>query len=87
MWADFYLEGYGWIPADVTQGVVNPDLKGKYFGWQPRSNNGIIMHKEVSLPIDVEGQIMTIGGLQSFAYWYWGTGSGTLEYDYTLSSS
>ena len=49
MWAEFYLENYGWIPVDVTYKNLNPtgDFFGKYDG------NGIVVTREVELLMDI----------------------------------
>ncbi len=31
-WAEFYIDGYGWIPVDISEAVKNPDKKEFLFG-------------------------------------------------------
>ena len=72
VWADFYLENYGWIPVDVTYKEANPngDFFGKYDG------NGIVVTKEVWLLLQKEaGSSYNAPLLQNFNWWYW-HGSG-----------
>jgi hypothetical protein len=41
VWADFYLQKYGWIPVDVTAKVQYPNMDMDFFGWYP--GDGVIM--------------------------------------------
>ena len=43
VWADFYLERYGWIPVDVNARLVDP--RGNYFGYC--RGDGIIMSEDI----------------------------------------
>jgi hypothetical protein len=36
-WAEFYLEGLGWVPADPTLNIYNPDLR--YFASLPQADH------------------------------------------------
>ncbi len=72
VWSDFLLEKYGWIPVDVTEKLNNP--KGDYFGYC--AGDGIVMSKDLYFPIDLEeNKIEYWSMMQTFLYWYWGTGS------------
>jgi len=31
-WAQFYLQGYGWVPLDASEGGKNPDRRSYFFG-------------------------------------------------------
>ena len=31
-WAEFYLNGYGWIPVDASEACKNPDKREYFFG-------------------------------------------------------
>ena len=31
-WADYYIEGEGWFPVDISEADKNPDKKDYYFG-------------------------------------------------------
>jgi hypothetical protein len=81
VWADFYMEGYRWIPLDVSaEKLWGTD----FFGIQPINNNGIIMTKEVNMPLNNGESIQYITGLQTFCFWYWGYGTGSLSYLYDV---
>ena len=87
VWADFYLEGYGWIPVDASAAVVDSDsdgsLDGDYFGDISLANNGIVMSKEVAVPLLADDtHEVIIGGLQSFAWWYWGAGTAAASFTF-----
>jgi hypothetical protein len=76
-WADFYLEGYGWIPADVTFAQSDADgdntIDGDYFGDVSIVNNGIIMTKEVYITVHRGDTEVPINLLQTYGWWYWAT--------------
>lgn len=83
VWADFYLQNYGWIPVDVT--YKNSDPQGDYFGKVGIKRTGIILTKNVNLPLDAGDTIKNLRLLQSFAYWYWYNGkSGQIERTFTF---
>ena len=74
VWADFYLEGYGWIPLDAQMKNANP--RGDYFG----QYNGecVVMAKD--LIYDYNLTDININFLQNYAYWYWYSGDVTRFY-------
>jgi hypothetical protein len=68
VWADFYLEKYGWVPVDVTYKNSNP--KGDFFG--KYDGSGIVMTKNVWLPVDKgNGETYYADILQSYTLWMW----------------
>lgn len=68
VWADFYLEKYGWIPVDVNMKLDYPD--GNYFGYC--KGDGIIMSEDILYDIEFEsGSKYEVVLLQTFYYWYW----------------
>ena len=74
IWAEFYLEQYGWIPVDVTYKNSNPagDFFGHYYG------NAIVVSKGLFLTLEkIPGLSYQAVFLQTYEYWYWYTNSGT----------
>jgi len=31
-WAEFYIEGRGWVPVDISEAIKNPEKKDYFFG-------------------------------------------------------
>lgn len=87
VWADFLLAGHGWVPVDVT--FAHDDPAGDYFGKVALATNGIIMDKQVWLPLDLGGSTTEIALLQSYAWWFWTSSAGaavTTSYDLTATA-
>ncbi|MEW5814423.1 MAG: transglutaminase domain-containing protein [Spirochaetota bacterium] len=85
VWAEFYLERYGWVPVDVTYKLQNP--AGDYFGIVAGNNTGIIVNKDINLTVQPQEQGYTLPLLQTFAYWYWySAGKGDIETKYEVRS-
>lgn len=73
VWADFYLENYGWIPVDVTYKLYTPD--GNYFG--KYDGNGIVVSKEVWLYLERDEHFSLYAPLlQTYYWWYWWGAAG-----------
>lgn len=72
VWADFYLEKYGWIPVDVTN--RNSDLRGDYFGKKSGAGQPVIVCIGVDLTVNSlkDGRIQPqkTALMQNFTYWY-----------------
>jgi hypothetical protein len=86
VWADFLLQNYGWIPVDVTYKNANPN--GEFFGRNELRSNGIIMNSRVSMELPLNGgETRSADLLQSFCWWYHGTGSGGMTARYTFVTS
>lgn len=71
VWSEFYLEGYGWVPVDVTMPVQG--FKGDYFG--NYTDNCIVVQTDVNHTylLDAESeQTFTYPLLQSYIWWWWG---------------
>ena len=85
VWADFYLENYGWIPVDVTYKQSNSS--GNYFG--KYDGNGIVFNKEVWLYLEREnGSNYFAALLQNFHYWYWnGSSCNSLNVEHVVNST
>jgi len=84
VWADFLLQGYGWVPVDVTYQQANPG--GDFFGRVALASNGIIENKEVALQLDNGDGTLELALLQTYGWWYWVSTSAsavTSAYDIT----
>jgi transglutaminase-like putative cysteine protease len=73
VWAEFYLQGIGWLPVDPNMGQVEYYRRGDYFG--NMDNQRIILNKGYNVPLDPP---MANGFLAPFLQvpWLWYTGSG-----------
>ena len=72
VWAEFYLENYGWIPVDVTYKQSDPN--GDYFGIY--DGNGIVVSKGVYLTLEkTPGNSYQCAILQKYEWWYWHSNS------------
>ncbi|TSA46573.1 MAG: transglutaminase domain-containing protein, partial [Deltaproteobacteria bacterium] len=66
VWADFYVEGTGWIPVDVT-----------YRSFASYDGNGVVLTKGVWLLLEKEpGNTYRTALFQGCEWWWWGSGSG-----------
>ncbi len=77
-WAEFYLEKYGWIPADPSVFYAN----ASYIGQQ--SNRHVFFNHSNSNRFYVDSNLVTTGMLQRF--WYYlryfdNSVKGTIQYD------
>lgn len=83
VWADFYLEKYGWIPVDVNMKLDYPD--GNYFGYC--KGDGIIMSEDILYDIEFEsGSKYEVVLLQTFYYWYWLNSGNSLFANHEVTS-
>ncbi len=85
VWADFFLEGYGWVPVDVTK--KNADRSGDYFGNVTTNADHIILNRTLSIALDLNGETKTVDLLQGHFWWYWGSGDGKMEAAYRVTAS
>lgn len=72
VWAEFKMEGYGWIPVDVTYHQSNPD--GDYFGHY--DYNATIVGFDIGHTYSRWGADDTYKSaiLQNYHWWWWGYG-------------
>ncbi len=84
VWADSYLQDYGWIPVDVSK--RNANKYGDFFGKIDSRDAGIIVSKGVNLNVEKQsGEKYRTNLLQNFDYWYWyssGTGDVLVDFRY-----
>lgn len=85
VWADFYLEKYGWIPVDVNMKLDYPE--GNYFGYC--KGDGIVMSIGINNEIEFEpNKKYTAVLLQTYFWWYWYNGTGDrMESRHAVKSS
>ena len=74
-WAEFYLEGVGWIPVDPTIGQQSASDKEYYFG--NMDNQRVILEKGFNIPMNPPTDDNDIAPLMQGPYWwFWGDGDG-----------
>lgn len=76
VWAEFYIEPFGWVPVDPTTGQLNPESRDYYFG--NLDNKRVILNKgfNIRLVPAAPGDYIT-PFLQVPMYWFWGKGDQT----------
>ena len=76
IWAEFYLENYGWIPVDVNAKQFNPN--GDYFGIY--DGNGIVVSRGICFTLEkYPGNTYECVLFQSYEWWYWYTNSNLCQ--------
>lgn len=72
VWAEFYLEGVGWVPADLSiADLGGPKEREYYFG--NLDNKRVILHKGFNLPLEEAPGGYVTPLLQLPAFWFWGS--------------
>ncbi len=66
IWSDFYLEGYGWIPVDVSQ-RTQAKRKGDWFG-QVFPSTGLIVNHGANMTVFFDGNRKKVQTLQNYFY-------------------
>ena len=75
VWAEFYIEGIGWIPVDPTIGQQSASNKDYYFG--NMDNQRVILEKGFNIPMDPPAPDNYLVPLMQGPYWwFWGYGDG-----------
>ena len=75
-WAEFYMQGEGWVPVDPTMGQRLPSERDFYFG--NMDNERVILNKGYNIalePAAPDGFVAQF--LQVPLWWYWGSGDTT----------
>jgi transglutaminase-like putative cysteine protease len=71
VWAEFYLEGVGWIPVDPTIGQQSSGNREYYFG--NMDNQRVILEKGFNIPMAPPTDDHDIAPLMQGPYWwFWG---------------
>ena len=74
VWAEFYLEGIGWIPEDATIGQQSEENRLYYFG--NMDNRRVILSKGFNTLLEPEtSDHFAAPILQMPLWWFWGSGS------------
>jgi hypothetical protein len=82
VWAEFYLEGIGWVPVDPTIGQQSDAKEAYYFG--SMDNQRVILEKGFNIPLDPPAPDGYLAPLMQGPYWwYWGSGGGSMALDVT----
>jgi len=72
VWAEFYLQGIGWVPADAQFGDMGGTADFWYLGNNP--NTRVIMSKNFNIPLLPSTRTADL--FQTYSWWYWGSGTG-----------
>jgi len=85
VWADFYMENYGWIPVDVTYKNSNPG--GNYFGFYDGRHT--VASRGVWFLMDRgDGLTFQTAFLQMhWWWWWWGSSAGEISARHTITSA
>jgi len=77
VWADFYMQKYGWIPVDVTYRLGDKSKTQDFFGRVSVGSNGIILSRDVDLSVmNHQNVLQKVVHMQTFAFWWAPDGSG-----------
>lgn len=84
VWADFYLENYGWIPVDVNMKLDYPE--GNFFGYC--RGDGIVMSEDICSEVEFySGEPYNAVLLQNYLFWYWCSSGNRVETSHRVSST
>jgi hypothetical protein len=73
VWAEFLIEGFGWVPVDVTAKIGN--INGNYFGMYSYTDRYVIVNNDPNIVVERQpADRYTVPLLQNFLWWVWGTG-------------
>lgn len=68
IYAEFYLENYGWIPVDVTHRIDHPDVD--YFGRVYGPKAVIILSRDLNLTVKSYNGMNTVKGMQRSRFFW-----------------
>jgi transglutaminase-like putative cysteine protease len=73
VWAEFFLEPFGWVPVDPTLGQSDRSKREYYFG--NMDNERVILNKGYNLNLDPSAPGNFVAPfLQVPLWWFWGSG-------------
>ena len=82
-WAEFYLEGYGWFPVDVTFDLGNSPSY-RHFG--NYDDHTVVMTRGTNFEVASKGgQKLTMGFCQSLCFWFWNWNGANGKVDVSAS--
>ena len=84
VWAEFYLEGIGWVPVDPTIAQSQVAMRDYYFG--NMDNRRVILNKGFNIKLSPPApDTNPVPFLQVPFWWYWGDGvsESTVSLDHT----
>ena len=84
VWAEFYLEGIGWVPVDPTVAQSQVAMRDYYFGHM--DNRRVILNKGFNVKLNPPAPDNYIAPfLQVPSWWFWGSGvsESTVSLDHT----
>jgi len=86
VWAEFYIQDFGWVPVDVTYKNSNPS--GNYFGRKDyNSDKLVVVQKGVVMEYATNGVgLVTLDLLQTYGYWYWYNTYATLNVNQNVTA-
>ena len=68
VWAEFFVDGVGWIPVDVTADLGKGDFR--HFGNIYR-DDCVVMHKDLYFNVFNGRKKVVIESLQTYSFWFW----------------
>jgi hypothetical protein len=84
IWAEFYIQDFGWVPVDVTYKNGNP--QGNYFGRYNYKDMAVVQ-KGVAMTYKTSGcGSKDVVHLQTFSYWFWYDVYATMEVSQKISA-
>ena len=69
VYADFYLEEYGWIPVDATYRNAKPNVD--YFGRIRAEDNLLVLGEGVGLTVKGAYRDEKVSMIQEYSYYWW----------------
>lgn len=73
VWSEFYVEPFGWIPADANIGQARPQQRDYYFG--NLDNQRVILNKNFNVTLEPPAPNNFVAQfLQTPLYFFWGRG-------------
>lgn len=68
VWAEFFVDGVGWIPVDVTADLGKGNFRhfGNIYG-----DSCVVLHKDLYFNVFNGRKDVEIEALQTYAFWFW----------------